>query len=393
MYLNGKEVARRDLPEGKLSPATPGNAYPDEAWVDAQGKPLPTLHKMKPEHKDRAVKRDRAFGPVALPVDQVRKGLNVLAIEVHRSDYHPVARSWWSDRDFMYGAFRGWVPLGLDDLELVAVGSGVTANVGRPAGIEVWTPNLSDRLETFNYPDPRDAGPSVVIHALRNGQFSAAVAASSDQPLQGFQVTAGDLVRSGGGTIPASAIRVRYILKAHLPETVARYEASKVFDAMLESPLREPASEKPAAGKAAPDKSPGAAMLAWLTIRVPKDAAAGEYEGKVQVAVEGRSPVEIPLQAPHGRLDAARSAGLPDRREHLPVTLDAGGALQGARVVGAALEAHGKELRTAGALRLRYGERAGGGSDAVRQRRRHGLLDQKAERFLRLRLHRLRSLP
>ena len=287
VYLNGQEVARCDLPKGELAPATPGNPYPDKAWVDAEGKSLPCPQRMKPEHKERAAKRDRRFGPVQLRVAQLRKGLNVLAIEVHRSGYHPSAKTWWGGTDFMHGAFRGWVPLGLADVQLLATGAGFTANLERPAGVRVWVPDVTDRLETVDYPDPQDGTPPIVIPAVRNGQFSGALAVSGTEALKGLKLTVGDLVRKGGGgAIPASAVSVRYALKANLPETVERYGASKIFDPLMESPSAE----------SKPDKSQGAAMLAWLTVRVPKDAAAGEYQGKVSVALEGRGPVEVPLK-------------------------------------------------------------------------------------------------
>jgi IS5 family transposase len=41
VYLNGKEVARGDMPEGPVTPETPALPYPDEAYLDADGKMLP----------------------------------------------------------------------------------------------------------------------------------------------------------------------------------------------------------------------------------------------------------------------------------------------------------------------------------------------------------------
>jgi hypothetical protein len=288
VYLNGREVARCDLPKGQLTPATPGSPYPDEAWVDADGKPLPRPSRMNAEQKQRAAARERQFGPGRLPLDALRKGLNVLAVEVHRSDYHPSAKTWWRDRNFMYGAFRGWVPLGLSDVRLQAVGSGCTANTDRPSGFQVWVPDVADRLDRVDYPDPSDGAASIVIPAARNGQFSGAVAVSATRRITGLKVTAGDLARKGGGgMIPASAVRVRYALKAHLPETVARYRASKAFDALMDAPPPEIAAN---------GTSKSAAALAWVTVLVPKDPAARQYEGKVTVALAGRPAVELPLK-------------------------------------------------------------------------------------------------
>jgi len=287
VYLNGEEVLRRDLPEGPITAATPGTDYPDEAWVDAAGQPLPRGRDMKPEHRKRAAGRERRLEPVRLPVGRLRTGVNVLAIEVHRSDYHPSAKTWWADRRYMYGGFRGWVPLRLDDVRLAATGSGFTANTGCPPGVHIWVPDTTDRLDVVDDPDPQVGPPVIAIPAVRNGRFSGALAVSSSEAIKGLRVSAGDLTHKGGkGELPASAVQIRFIRKANLPETVPRYGARKTFDAMMDA----------APAKVAPDGSRGAVALEWLTVHVPGAAAPGAYEGTVSVAMDGREPVAVPLK-------------------------------------------------------------------------------------------------
>ncbi len=104
--LNGRQVARGHLPDGELSPGTPGQAYPPEAFALSRGQPTPA----------EASIRTRSLGPIELPAAALRKGVNVLTIELHRSDYGPGALSW-----FRGGDNRGeWTPVGLESIELKA---------------------------------------------------------------------------------------------------------------------------------------------------------------------------------------------------------------------------------------------------------------------------------
>jgi len=128
VYLNGAEVARADLPEGPINADTPAGDYEDRAWVDAKGQPIPTAYhaarRIKAGEKDlaeRIASRDRRLGPVEIPPTALRKGVNVLAVEVHASRYHPVALKWFG-RD--YENPGKWVPLGLLGVRLEAVGAG-----------------------------------------------------------------------------------------------------------------------------------------------------------------------------------------------------------------------------------------------------------------------------
>jgi hypothetical protein len=39
----------------------------------------------------------------------------------------------------------------------------------------------------------------------------------------------------------------------------------------------------------------GAVAAVWLTVKVPPDAPAGEYEGRLAVSAQGANPVEVPV--------------------------------------------------------------------------------------------------
>jgi hypothetical protein len=112
-YLNGKEVARSGMPAGAITPATPGLPYPPEVYAaDAS--------------RDAC---DRTIGPVALGAEALRKGTNVLAVELHRSDYQTAVKP------PKEGHYNCWKHCGLLDLKLsqrvFTLAGEVTAKAGK----------------------------------------------------------------------------------------------------------------------------------------------------------------------------------------------------------------------------------------------------------------------
>lgn len=63
VYLNGKEVARADMPPGDILPATPAGLYPSEVWVDSTGVAMPSLVVRNAAQKELVTKRERHSGP------------------------------------------------------------------------------------------------------------------------------------------------------------------------------------------------------------------------------------------------------------------------------------------------------------------------------------------
>ncbi len=105
-YLNGQEVARASLPAGKLDLQAPGDDYPDEATL-LNNKTL--LHWYN--HRDKVERfkmRDRTLEWTAIDPKLLRKGVNVLAVEIHRSDYPALCKRlgprWGAERADRAGA-------------------------------------------------------------------------------------------------------------------------------------------------------------------------------------------------------------------------------------------------------------------------------------------------
>lgn len=288
VYLNGQEVARGGLPAGALTPSTPGEPYPPEAYFEAAGKLLPEPDRVKKDDKeaaDRIASRDRVLGPVDLPAKALRKGVNVLALEIHRSDYEPKAGPKFLTQPYPAPTYNGiWSPCALTDLRLAAVGGGISANCRRPAGVQVWNQDRNDRTTAYDYGDPNEKIQAIRLTGARNGMFSGRVVVSSDKALGAIKAGAGELKQAGGkGAIPASALRIQY--------------AEPTMDFDWRTKWMEPMS-RTAPDKADLPKKPGAGAMVevWLSVHVPKDAVPGDYDGTLAVSVDGAPAADVPVR-------------------------------------------------------------------------------------------------
>lgn len=280
VYLNGSEVARVDLPDGPVTCATPAKPYGVETYVDAAGKVLTdedhVLRNPKSDDATRVGKRNRAAGPIEIPVAALRQGVNVLAIAALRSEYQPPALKWWIDTAYTSGRAPAWAPLGVQDIQLLALGEGIESGLRPMPGVRVWNLDLHDRLDGSMTPDQTPEGLRPVnMVGVRNGFHSGALVVSGAAALKNLQVIPGDLVGPGKAKIPAAAVQARVALWA---DNVGHYD-------MLTAGI--PAE--------IPARKQGAAAPVWLTVHIPQDAAAGEYRGEVAVAADGLPAVRCPV--------------------------------------------------------------------------------------------------
>ncbi|MFH1022286.1 MAG: glycoside hydrolase domain-containing protein [Planctomycetota bacterium] len=302
VYLNGQEVARASLPEGKIDPLTPAQTYPADAYVDAAGKLVENRFTDNPS----VGKRVRRFGPVELPVKILRKGVNILAVEVHRSAFRAEAVKWTKAEN----NFAHWPHIGLGELHLVADGPSVIPNVDRPAGVQVWNQDVNRVFSLVEYGDPNEKLKAVKLVVARNGCCSGQVVIGSTEAISGAQARVGDLVQAaGGGKIPASAIRLRYgmpsttaMSASHAGLALEGYTPVPAFALLEDEPPSkvEPQALPPRPAARArlglPAKiAPAALLPVWVTVRVPKDAPPGNYTGTLTVSATGVSETKIPI--------------------------------------------------------------------------------------------------
>jgi len=201
VYLNGREVARGGLPDGQITTATPGLPYSPEAYLDAKDNLLPAADRVKRDDKEtagRIASRDHVLGPIALPAKGLHKGVNVLAVELHRSDYHPIATKFWAVNGQSRDLMSVWTPCGLSELRLSADGTGIETNAHRPGAVQVWNQDGNDRTTASDYGDPTEPLRPVVLTGARNGTFAGKVVVSSDQAIEGLHAAASELRQADG---------------------------------------------------------------------------------------------------------------------------------------------------------------------------------------------------
>ncbi len=290
-YLNGKEVARSHLPPGRIEPTTAAEEPPLEAFFTkesiAAGKPEGFDYHLDPKSEQWAL-RERTFGPSGIPLKALRRGENVLALELHRSDYPAQCKG-----RLRKGGLR-FSPVGLSLMELRAEaepGAARAAPIKR-SGIEVWAADVTRPFSDLGcrYYDEKIG--RIRIVGARNGRFSGQVMATSVEPFKSLRAEVSALRRRGGGEIPPAAIRVRYgavnplagggvsYLAAVLPQAM---KIDKSLGSRLDMLL-----EAPPAG--------ASAVAVWTTVRVPKDAAAGRYAGTLTVTANDTTKAPVPIE-------------------------------------------------------------------------------------------------
>jgi hypothetical protein len=285
-YVNGKEAVRLHMPDGEVTPATPAKPYPPSADYGTDGFTLPwgrgttrgALARLPQEVKDRVASRTRRASSVKIPAGLLVKGVNVLAVAIHRAPT-PAARHVTRRKGSMaVSGHNWWTRTGLNSIRLTASKPGaVTANTGRVAGrgFRAWNQSVLQKVRAEDYPDPFGALRPMRISAVKGGTFAAQVVVGDDQAIKGLRAVPSEL--KGAGTIPASAVTVRYALKDG---------PDGAFDSLEECPP----AEIPVHGEG------GSTQPIWVTVAVPADAPAGEYSGTVTVSADGVKPVAVPLR-------------------------------------------------------------------------------------------------
>jgi len=294
VYVNGKEAARGHLPPNQTGEEAVAEDYLKEAWATPEGSPLSPRDEA---NADRLALRDRRL-EVGIPARLLRRGVNVLAVEVVGAPVESRTFDDWRE-EHSYD----WPPIGLLSAKLTVSPAGVAvANVPPPRGIRVWNCTSYETVTSFDYGDPTEPLRPIVVPAARNGAFSGRLVVGSDRSIKGLKVSVSDLKRAGGGgRIPASAVRVRWAV----PATPARsWVPPGRFDGLSDDiPTEIPVVDAVPGSQRfyhrtfrQAELKAGAMAPLWFTVRVPKDAPPGVYAGEVNVSAEGLAPMDVPLR-------------------------------------------------------------------------------------------------
>jgi Glycoside hydrolase 123, catalytic domain len=291
IYLNGQEVGRTNMPEGKIDNDTLANVYDDKVYLGKNGKPHPKFLAKWAVNQLPIKLRGRSMAPVELPAKLLKKGVNVLAVEVRRARYSAAAMKWLVGRSSAYGP--QWIHASLMDLRLRCAGGGATPNVARPKGVQVWNHDRNDRVTVYDYGDPGEGLRPVKIIGAKNGSFCGQVIISSRGAISGVKVTPGEL--KGPGSIPAKNVTVLYGRMNWHNRRVGTW-----CDSLQQKPITDMAVNR---------KAKAATLPLLFRVKIPADAKAGIYKGSIAVSASGKS-FDVPIE-----LDVA-DWKIPDPRDY-----------------------------------------------------------------------------
>jgi glycosyl hydrolase family 123 len=180
------------------------------------------------------------------------------------------------------------------------------ASAGQAAGsVQVWN---CARWQTVSVGDFMGVNSQmkslkpIVLLTARNGVASGYVVVTRDGgSITGLKATVSDLTQAKGkARIPAARVQVRY---ADLARSSKSWMPRHRFDRLLE---RAPAEVK-AVGTVksrgfkrkftSKNTSPVATMPVWVTVRVPADAAPGDYQGSLSISAASLAggSVKVPI--------------------------------------------------------------------------------------------------
>lgn len=321
-YLNGREVARGHVPEGDISPNTSAEDYPLSAFVDAEGEPTYTAFSKDADPldpaEDRWRERIRGIDDIEIDPALLREGVNVLAIQLNRSDF-PI-----EVRNFAHS----FAPIGLHKISLSCETDpgNVAASISPPEGLRVWNEELWSEVTTDDFADPAEPLRPMRIEAARNGKFSGMVMVGSTESIVGLDAEPSSFNhQTGEALIPAERIKVRYgAVNPTRADAWVRWDSGLQpfrFDALLDD---APATLEPGIPALYEGWSPVirahnylpaeptayASLPVVITVDVPDVAPAGLYTGSIDISVEGEDVVSVDVNL---RVSDWR---VPDRRDY-----------------------------------------------------------------------------
>jgi hypothetical protein len=307
VFINGTEVVREALPKAAASPDDLADDYPIEAFVKPDGEPLTgSRDKHPPEVVERWALRTRSIDEVVIPARLLRKGANVLAIEVHRAAYPAQMPDIVEKMGKHHEVMPLWSTCGLTRVQLLAdAATGLEPNAVRPSGLQIWNSNLASNDFDLDWGDRTESLRPISIVGTRGGAFSGKVVLGDDKAITALKAQMSDLQGPGGARIPAANVQVRWALpNAGEDGATGRYPGNpSMFDALVETAPEDVAvREKPDRGRGIwnrpnqPTPVAGAVQPVWVTVNVPRDAKAGEYRGTLSISLDGRDQQRVPVE-------------------------------------------------------------------------------------------------
>ncbi|HUT59627.1 MAG TPA: glycoside hydrolase domain-containing protein, partial [Phycisphaerae bacterium] len=266
--------------------------YPIEAFLDAEGNLLGDSRR-----GSSAGPRTRSLD-LSVPKGLLRKGINVLAIEIIRAPY-PATLMEKRPRG-VGGRSKDpgllWNTCEIRTVKLSANGlDGVVPNTTRPEGFQVWNADPLAGDVDVDYGDRTESLNPLAMSGPRNGTVYGKVIMGSDKPIKNLKVIASDL-KSNATVIPSSQISFLYGVPGGR-ETLYRDDGGRPYPdgaGFLNALLAEPLDEFPVSARSRDrGRVNGAVVPLWVRVKVPKNSQPRTYTGTVTVATADGSPVKV----------------------------------------------------------------------------------------------------
>ena len=314
VYLNGQELKRADLPDGPLTPDTLATPYPKQAYFRPDGHLLHCLFDTR-DYADYVRTNHVRTLTAPVPVSALKKGGNVIAIEIHRSPVLEAFLAGKYQKVNEYGAPGPWAHAAVESVILRSTGEttdpGLASTIKPKGTSRAWNVPVARRLYPDDFGEPNIPLQPIRIVGVRNGAFCGQAVIENGEPMLEFKAAVTDLKSADGGAIPASAIELTYPLGSRL-DVSARAAAANDPSRPGPNPLfawlnaREfyTLSPDPPAFVEPHPKTGVALQPVWLKVRIPKDAKPGDYTGTVtarwKIGVPGINlkddqPITVPV--------------------------------------------------------------------------------------------------
>jgi len=286
VYLNGKEICRGHFPLGADAEQSLAENYPLEAFVDENGEWL----EIKPD-SSRIGLRTRNLS-VSIPKDLLRKGLNVLAIDIIRAPYHRIVEEKRGSKRLegkKDGYVLGWNTCEVQQVRLTANSSeGLVPNARRPAGLQVWNADILASDVDVDFGDRTEPLRPIILIGVRNGIFTGKVIVGRDKPIYNLKVTASNL-KSDTAVISAEHVSFWYGVSwgnESLSKDCRLHPQGAVFlNALSQEPLKEFSM-----------RVDGVVVPIWVRVKIPKNTQPGMYSGVVTISMLGEPSIQVPIE-------------------------------------------------------------------------------------------------
>lgn len=211
IYLNGQEIASSHLKGNKAEPY-PYEAYyrlPEEAkdpkktrWWALEVKRI--LKAGSAAGQRILALRNRTMGPLALAQKLLKKGPNLLGIEVHGAGLNLKAA-------FPLKSKHSWQHMDVVDLEVKADPSKVSSALEPAEGTRIWAEDIHTRVYSLDRKPSAFAKGAIHMVGGRGGTYGGQLVLGTDTQLSAHEVKVSDL-ESGTSRISKDSIEIYYMV-------------------------------------------------------------------------------------------------------------------------------------------------------------------------------------